>query len=63
MKDFTVSCVSFAPSGTVLSHPSKTLYEIIPAKSTKEYEGVEIGPVYKQAFMTRCRIADAVSMR
>ena len=54
VRDFTIACVAYGPSGTAIDSVSKTIYEILKAKTTKEYEGVEIGPIHSQVAAVRC---------
>ena len=56
LRDFTIACSTYGASGTHIGTISKTLFETLPAKSTVEYEGVEIGPMHPQARTVRCSI-------
>lgn len=58
LKDFTIGCTAYAPSGTALGQVSKTIYQIVPAHSTQDYDGMEIGNVHPQTFTARCQLVD-----
>lgn len=55
VKDFTILCATYGESGTALGQVSKTIYEIIPAQSIKDYEGIEIGLVDRQTANVQCQ--------
>jgi len=63
LRDFTIVCVTYGASGTQIGTVSKTLYETLPANSSLEYEGVEVGPMHPQARTVRCSIVRPTSQR
>jgi hypothetical protein len=59
-KDFEITCDHSAPSGTVIDHNTRTIYELIPAKSTKSFRNFNMGFINSQAHSSSCRITNLV---
>lgn len=59
LRDFTVTCIGYGPSGTAIDTASTTRYDILEAKTTREYEGIEIGPIHSQVASLRCSASPA----
>jgi len=59
-KDFEVTCDHSAPSGTVIDHNKRTIYEIVPANGTKSIRNFNMGFIDSQAKQSSCRITDLV---
>ena len=61
-KDFEVTCNHFAPSGTRIDSNTRTIYEIVPPKSTKRFRGINMGFIHSQAASSACGITDLTVM-
>ncbi len=61
LKDFTITCESRGPSGTVTDTNTRVLYEIVDARKTKTFRKLNMGFVNKQATKLGCRV-DAASI-
>lgn len=59
-KDFEVTCDHSGPSGTVMDHNTRTIYELVPAKTTKSIRNFNMGFIDSQATRSSCRITDLV---
>ena len=59
-KDFEITCDHSAPSGTVIDHNTRTIYELIPAKGTRSFRNFNMGFINSQAHQSSCRITDLV---
>jgi len=59
LKDFQISCDHMGASGTVISRTHRTLYEVVPARSTKAFRNVNMGVVNPQSRRFSCRIDGA----
>jgi hypothetical protein len=59
-KDFEITCEHSAPSGTVIDHNTRTVYEIVPPKSTKSIRNFNMGFINSQAKSSSCHITDLV---
>lgn len=59
VKDVDLACRFSANSGTVLSTPSKTIYDLIPAKGRKSFKDVSIGFVNTQSARGSCWVESA----
>ena len=60
IKDIEVTCTSFAPSGTQIDDNKRTIYEIVPAKSTRHFNDFNMGFIVSQVKSTACRVSDLV---
>lgn len=56
VKDITVRCTMEGNSGTEIARFDRTLYEIVPARSTKRIADVNLGFVPSQATRAGCQI-------
>jgi hypothetical protein len=59
LKDFTLTCKSMGPSGSVIGQNSNVLYEVVPARSTKTFKGVNMGFIHPQATRASCEVDEA----
>lgn len=59
-KDFEITCDHSGPSGTVMDHNTRTIYELVPAKSAKSIRNFNMGFINSQATRSSCRITDLV---
>jgi hypothetical protein len=58
IKDITVTCDYDAPSGTPLGSSTRTIYEIVKAKSTKRVKDFSMGSIHPQVSTASCHIDD-----
>ena len=63
MKDFKVSCIYGGNSGTVIDRNTKTIYEIVEAKSTKTIKDFQMGFIQSQVNSARCRLIDKIVVK
>lgn len=63
IKDFNISCTVSARSGTYLHTITKTIYDIVDAKSKKNFKNMEIGSVHDQGGNVKCKVTDVVIVR
>lgn len=61
-KDFTVTCNYKAASGTLIDQNTKTIYETVPAHSTKKMKNFNMGFINSQAQSASCTIVDLVTI-
>lgn len=57
-KDVQVKCTHFAPSGTAIDSNTRTIYQLVEAKSTKVIPDMNMGFIHSQASTSRCVITD-----
>jgi hypothetical protein len=60
LKDIEVTCKHFAPSGTQIDRNVRTIYEIVPPKSSKNIERFNMGFIHSQAQSSACAITNLV---
>jgi hypothetical protein len=58
VKDFVMTCVHFAPSGTELGSNTETIYELVPAHGKKWIPDFNMGFISSQTEKARCTILD-----
>lgn len=58
VKDLTITCTHFGPSGTEIDSNTRTIYEIIPGQGRKRINDFNMGFIHTQARSTRCEIVD-----
>lgn len=58
IKDIEISCVHFAKSGTRIDSNKRTIYDVVPAKSTKMFRKFNMGFIRSQVVKTGCTISD-----
>jgi hypothetical protein len=63
VKDLSVKCRHSAPSGTEIDSNQRTIYEVVPANSTKTVHDVNMGFIAPQVVSSRCRIEDFVIVK
>jgi len=56
VKDLVIRCTDAAPSGTVIDHNTRTVYEIVKAHSTRTFRNVSMGFIQSQAQRSGCDI-------
>jgi hypothetical protein len=56
VKDIEVTCTHYGPSGTAIDANTRTIYEIVKAKSSKTVRGFNMGVIHSQAATSSCRI-------
>lgn len=59
LKDFQIICSNMGPSGTPISESSRTLYEVVQARSTRTFPKVNMGLIDGQTASTNCRVDGA----
>jgi hypothetical protein len=59
IKDLTIKCVHFAPSGTNIDSNTQTLYELIGPGKTRRFRNISMGFILSQASQSSCKIINA----
>ena len=59
IKDFTLKCVHYAPSGTEIDSNTRTIFEVVPANGTRTIRNFNMGFIASQAESTSCEISNA----
>lgn len=59
VRDMEVVCEVMAPSGTTVSRPRTTVYEIIPAGKSKVFKEISVGLIHSQASGASCDVSRA----
>ena len=60
VKDVEITCNFFAPSGTKIDSNTRTIYELVPANSTKKVKHFDMGFIHSQAKGASCRVTNLV---
>ncbi len=60
VKDLKVRCTHSAPSGTKIDENTRTVFEVVSARSSKAIREFNMGFVHSQATRSGCQIIDAV---
>jgi len=58
IKDIEITCDHSAPSGTVIDRNTRTIYEIVKAKSKRLFTKFNMGFINSQVKSSSCRIVD-----
>jgi hypothetical protein len=58
IKDISVTCDYDAPSGTPLGSSTRTIYEVVKARSTKRIKDFSMGFLHPQVSTASCRVDD-----
>jgi hypothetical protein len=58
IKDLEIKCTHFAKSGTVIDSNTRTIYDIVKAKSKKKFDKFNMGFIHSQANSSICEITD-----
>jgi hypothetical protein len=61
LKDFQISCTTRARSGTIVSNNTRTLYEVVDARSTRTFRKLNMGFINSQSSKTNC-VVDGASI-
>jgi len=56
VKDIEVRCSLSGPSGTVIDHNTRTIYDIVKARSTRVFRSVNMGFIASQSARSGCEI-------
>jgi len=56
IKNITIHCKYFAPSGTLVDTSTITIYEIVKTKSQKTFPYMSVGFIHSQANQSACDI-------
>lgn len=56
IKDIEITCVHSAASGTVIDKNTRTIYEIVKAKSTRRFPKFDMGFIHSQVQSSSCGI-------
>lgn len=56
VRDIKIACVTAGASGTALSTVQQTIYDYVPAKSTKRFPNVNMGFINTQSASANCQI-------
>ncbi len=58
IKDVDIECSHFAKSGTLIDSNKRTIYEIVDAGETKQFNDFDMGFIHSQANESSCVISD-----
>lgn len=58
IRDIQVRCTHYAKSGTKIDSNRATIYDVVPANSTKTFEDFNMGFIHTQAQSTSCVLVD-----
>ena len=58
VKDIRVRCTHYAKTGTKLGRNRATIYDVVPARTTKTFKDINMGFIHTQADSTSCVITD-----
>lgn len=58
IKDIEIKCTHYAKSGTQIDSNSRTIYDVVPAKSKKTIKNFNMGFIHSQSERTGCAITD-----
>jgi hypothetical protein len=61
VKDLTIKCQHFGPSGTRIDQNSRTVYERIPAHSSFSRQQFNMGFFHSQVAKSSCQVVDYVA--
>lgn len=61
VKDIKITCTHYAKSGTRIDDNSETIYQIIPANQTQQFNEISMGFIHTQTDATSCRIVSVQS--
>ncbi|MGK8437271.1 hypothetical protein ACRS3X_07955 [Ectopseudomonas hydrolytica] len=56
IKDIEIVCEHQGPSGTKIDSNTRTIYEIVPAGTTRTFTNFDMGFIHSQAVSSSCRI-------
>lgn len=56
VKDITVACTMYGRSGTAIQRQTKTIFDIVPAKATRNFRGITIGIYNSQSDHGGCKV-------
>ena len=59
LKDIVITCTAHGKSGTEIGAPQQTLFEVVKAKETRTFKGVNMGLIDSQTATANCQIFDA----
>lgn len=62
VKDIEITCRHSANSGTVIDRNTRTIYEIIPARSSRYFNDFNMGFIHSQAERSQCEITSATAL-
>ncbi|HEX6716802.1 MAG TPA: hypothetical protein VF088_06805 [Pyrinomonadaceae bacterium] len=57
-KDFEITCTHYAKSGTQIDSNTRTIYEVVEARSKKLIKDFNMGFIHSQAASTACEMTD-----
>jgi hypothetical protein len=58
IKDIEITCDHMGKSGTRIDSNTRTIYDIVKAKSRKKFNKFNMGLIHSQAASSSCRISD-----
>jgi len=61
IKDIEIECTHIAKSGTRIDSNSRTIYDVIPANSSKRFEDFNMGFIHSQADASACKIVGLIA--
>jgi hypothetical protein len=56
VKDIEVTCSSSGPSGSIIDTNSRTVFEVVRAKSYVDVDNINMGFIRSEAIDTKCRV-------
>jgi len=58
VKDIQIQCTHYAKSGTQIDSNTRTIFDVIPAKSTKVFPKFNMGLIHSQVESSACTLVD-----
>lgn len=58
IKDLEIKCVHYGRSGTAIDSNTRTIYDVVSARSTKNFPHFNMGFIHSQAVQSGCGITD-----
>ena len=56
VKDLVIECVHSGPSGTRVDSNTRTIYDVVPGRGRKKFNGFNMGFIHSQAVASSCKI-------
>jgi len=61
LKDITITCKHYGPSGTFIDSNTRTIYEVVQPGKTKKWNKFSMGFVHSQAAKSSCSVTKVIS--
>lgn len=56
VKDIEIECVHSGASGTRVDSNTRTIYDVVPGRGRKQFNGFDMGFIHSQAVTSRCSV-------